>query len=57
MMSFTRSKTAARASGVFRSSSMAVQNFFFASSAFSFSVSSVPNAVLLRAKSRFSRQV
>ena len=57
MMSFTRSKTAARASGVFRSSSMAVQNFFFASSAFSFSVSSVPNSVLLRAKSRFSRQV
>ena len=57
LMSFTRSNTAASASGVFRSSSMAVQNFCFASAAFSFRLSSVPKLPLLRVKSRFSRQV
>ena len=57
LISLTRSNTAASASGVFRSSSMAVQNLVRASAAFSFRVSSVPKSVLLRAKSRFSRQV
>ena len=57
LISLTRSNTAASASGVFRSSSIAVQNFLRASSALTVRVSSVPNSLLLRAKSRFSRQV
>src|SRR5699024_7475953 len=57
LISLTRSKRAARASGVFRSSSMALQNLVRSAAAFSCSSPPAPKLPCPRTKSRFSRQV